>query len=181
MAIQTIYIQVLTGNLESAFENLFSNGIPVGYVPLSNAQFNSFLYIGSTKLPPGGGIDNKISPLLGVSDFGTSVNPGDSISWDISVYSDPTILPPIIQNLSIDLISIYDAANAPSIFNLPITPVQGTANTNWSVAVRGDYQKFGDNFPHQLGYRVQFSFVYDNNYYYFQFDPVILPKPKPTI
>jgi hypothetical protein len=183
MADQTIYIQVDSGKLDNAFSLLFSNGIPVGYVPLSNAQFNLFLHIGQTPIQSNTEIDQKISPLIGVSDFGTNVNPGDTIEWSISTYVDPIIspAPTNIQSLSIDSISIFDAANAPSIFKLPIMPKEGSSNTIWSVKVRKDYQNYGDNFPHRLGYRILFSFVYDSNYYYFQFDPTINPKPKSGI
>lgn len=182
MADQTTYITILTDKLASAFSLIFNTGMPVGYYPLSNAQFDLFVRIGSKKFQLG-----DPPPLVGVSDFSTSVNPGDTVYWEITTDADLTILPPNparIQNLSIDLISIYDAANAPTIFNLPIMPVRGEGNvkpnTKWMASVRGDYENDGTNFPRQLGYKIQFSFVYDNNYYYFQFDPVILPKPKPT-
>lgn len=176
MATQTIYIQLLTEQLDSALNEIFKSGKPVGYVPLSNKQFYSFMYIGLKK--------HQLSdprPSVGVSDFGTNVGPGDTIQWQILTFPEPPIFPPvpppIIQNLSIDLISIYDAANAPIIFPLPITPLPGSANQIWTGTVSGLYQN-NELFPHSLSYKIQFSFVYDGNYYYFQFDPLIEPKPK---
>ncbi len=177
MAITTIYIGVLDSFLESVLSDLYpQDGTVVGYLPLTNEQFHSFLSIRQETKP-----NEQITPYEGVSDFNTIVHPGDIINWQIQEIATQQVDEyPLLAGLSIDMVSIYDKANSPYVMHSQPTPEIGTANTVWSCQIKPDFlsNRF---YPAGLTYFLQFSFAYNKNYYYFQFDPLITPKPKPKV